>query len=190
MTYFAALKVRAFALLWAGQTISRVGDQLYQVALAWWVLEQTGSVAVMGTVLVCSMLPMLVFVLLGGVLVDRMPRMPLMLTADLARGVIAAIVALLAATQQLDIWHVYLASALFGLVDAFFQPAYTALVPTLTPPEGLPSANAITSLSAQVGRFAGPVLGAALIAVGSTAVAFAIDAVSFFISAAFLLPLW
>lgn len=189
MTYVAALKVRSFALLWTGQAISRVGDHLYQVALAWWVLQETGSVAVMGTVLLCSMLPMLVCALPAGVYVDRLPRAKLMLTSDLVRGIITTIVTMLAATQQLAVWHVYLASALFGCVDAFFQPAYIALVPALTPPEALPSANALTSLSAQVGRFAGPILGAALIAAGGTPLAFALDAASFFISAAFLLPL-
>jgi MFS family permease len=190
MTYFTALKVRPFALLWTGQTISCVGDHLYQVALAWWVLKHTGSVTVMGTVLLCSMIPMLLCALPAGAYVDRLPRATLMITSDLARGIIATIVAVLAATQQLDVWHVYLASVLFGLVDAFFQPAYTALVPTLTPPEALPSANAITSLSVQAGRFLGPVFGATLIATGGTPAAFAIDAASFFISAAFLLPLW
>ncbi len=189
MTYFAALKNRSFALLWSGQTVSRIGDYLYQVALAWWVVEQTGSAIVMGTVFVCSMIPMLLFVLLGGVAVDRFPRARLMLTSDLARGVIGTIVTVLAATYQLQIWHVYVASALFGFVDAFFQPAYTALVPELVPAEALPSANAITSLSIQLGRVLGPTLGAAIVAASGTPVAFAIDAASFFVSAALLLPL-
>ncbi|MFL5807472.1 MAG: MFS transporter, partial [Roseiflexaceae bacterium] len=172
MTYFTALKVRSFAQLWAGQTISRIGDYLYQVALAWWVLERTGSATVMGAVLICAMAPMLVFVLLGGILVDRLPRARLMLMSDLARGVISISITLLAATQRLEVWHVYVASVLFGLVDAFFQPAYTALVPEIVPPEALPSANAVTSVSAQMGRIVGPLLGATIIATGGTAVAF------------------
>src|SRR5262245_28855282 len=112
MTYFAALKVRPFAQLWAGQTISRIGDYLYQVALAWWVLERTGSAAIMGTVLICSMAPMLLFVLLGGILVDRLPRARLMLLSDLARGAISISITLLAATERLEVWHIYVASAL------------------------------------------------------------------------------
>ena len=86
MKLFSALKHRGFALLWSGQAISHLGDSLYRVALAWWVLEKTGSAAAMGTVLVFSMAPMLIFLLLGGVAVDRFPRIRLMLGSDLLRG--------------------------------------------------------------------------------------------------------
>jgi hypothetical protein len=61
MVILRALRHRSFALLWSGQTISRVGDFLYQIALAWWVLEKSGSATVMGTVLVFSFTPMLLF---------------------------------------------------------------------------------------------------------------------------------
>lgn len=69
-----ALTIRPFALLWCGQTVSRLGDFLYQVALAWWVVEKTGSSTVMGIVLLCSLLPTILFGLLGGVAGDRLPR--------------------------------------------------------------------------------------------------------------------
>src|SRR5262245_2068620 len=86
---FLSLKHRSFALLWSGQTISRLGDSLYRVALAWWVLEKTGSATAMGTVLICSMTPMLIFLLLGGVAVDRLPRLRLMIGSDVLRGIVA-----------------------------------------------------------------------------------------------------
>ena len=73
MAIFRSLKHRFFALLWSGQTISRLGDSLYRIALAWWVLEKTGSAAIMGTVLIFSTVPMLIFLLIGGVVVDRGP---------------------------------------------------------------------------------------------------------------------
>jgi DHA3 family tetracycline resistance protein-like MFS transporter len=189
MLLFRSLAYRPFALLWAGQTISRIGDYLYQVALAWWVLEKTGSAAAMGTVMICSLAPMLVFLLIGGVAVDRLPRVQIMLSSDLARGAIVSAVALLATAGQLEVWHVLVASLLFGLVDAFFQPAYVALVPELTPRELLPSANSLTSISHHLGRVAGPLLGAAVVALGGTSGAFAFDAASFFVSAACLIPL-
>jgi MFS family permease len=190
IAHVAALKGRPFRLLWSGQTISALGNQLYQVALAWWVLEQTGSATLMGSILICSMIPMLLFVLLGGVVVDRLPRARLMIVCELARGLICLGVTVLAATQQLEVWHILVASALFGIVDALFQPASSALIPEITPPEARASANALMSLSLQVGRVAGPMLGAALIATGGSALAFALDAASFFISAALLLPLY
>lgn len=186
---FRALKHRSFALLWCGQTISRVGDFLYQIALAWWVLEKTGSAAIMATVLVFSFAPTVLFLLLGGVLVDRLPRVPVMLTSDVLRGVVVLAVAALASAQRLEIWHVYGASLVFGFVDAFFSPAYAAIVPEVTPPESLPSANSLSSISTQAGRIVGPLIGAALVALGGTPVAFAVNGPSFFVSAGCLIPL-
>ena len=123
---FHALRQRPFALLWSGQTISSLGDRFYQVALAWWVLEKTGSAVVMDTVLICSTVPMLVFLLLGGALVDRWPRLPVMLLSDLLRGLAVGLIAALAFVNLLQVWHIYIISLIFGLVDAFFQPAYRA----------------------------------------------------------------
>ncbi|HUS13557.1 MAG TPA: MFS transporter [Chloroflexia bacterium] len=184
-----ALSHRSFALLWTGQTLSRIGDFLYEIALAWWVLQETGSAIAMGGVLIFAFTPMLVFLLIGGVAGDRLPRVRLMLASDLLRGVLVAVVALLAFTDRLELWQVYGASLLFGFVDAFFGPAYAATVPTLLPAEDLPSANSLTSLGVQAGRIAGPALGAALVATGGTSLAFAIDSSTFFISALCLLPL-
>src|SRR6266508_338136 len=189
MTLFLSLKHRSFALLWSGQTISRLGDSLYRVALAWWVLEKTGSATAMGTVLICSMTPMLIFLLLGGVAVDRLPRLRLMIGSDLLRGIVAGAVAALAFAQLLEVWHIYVASVIFGFVDAFFEPAYVAAVPEIAPREALPSANSLTGLSRQVTGIVGPTLGAAIVALGGTPTAFALDAASFLISAGCLLPI-
>lgn len=189
MRLFSALGHRPFALLFTGQTISRLGDSLYRVALAWWVLEQTGSGAAMGTVLIFSSVPMLVFLLIGGVAVDRLPRVRVMVTADLVSFGVMAGVAALALLGQLAVWHIYVASTIFGLVEAFFFPAYSALVPELTPPELRPSANSLTSLSGQLTGIVGPAVGAGLVALGGTGVTFALNGASFLLSAACLLPL-
>jgi MFS family permease len=189
MALFRSLANHRFALLWSGQTISRIGDFLYEIALAWWVLQKTGSAVAMAGVLIFSFTPMLLFLLIGGVAVDRYPRVKLMLASDLLRGAVVTLVAVLAFGQQLEIWQVYIASLIFGLVDAFFQPAYTALVPEITSSEDLPSANSLTSMSMQMGRIVGPALGATIIALVGTSGAFVVDGISFFVSAACLAPL-
>jgi MFS family permease len=186
---FRSLRQRAFALLWSGQTVSRLGDNLYRLALAWWVLEKTGSASTIGVLFICSSVPMVLFMLLGGVTVDRFSRPRVMFAADVLRGVMVAIVTALAALNLLAVWHIYAASALFGLVSAFFQPAYTAIVPEIVPAAGLPSANSLTSLSGQMAGIAGPALGAGIIAAGGTPLAFGLDAASFVVSAACLAPL-
>ncbi len=186
---FRALAHRSFALLWTGQTISSVGDSIYQVALVWWIVLHTGSALAMGTVLLCEQVPALVLLLLGGVIVDRIPRVWLMLASDLTRGLLVSLVALLALTNTLAIWHVYVASFVFGVVGAFFYPAYRAVVPELASTDLLPSANSLTSLSREATGILGPSLGAVIVAVGGSPVAFALDAGSFFLSAVCLVLL-
>ena len=189
MTFLRALRYRSFALLWTGQTISRLGDSLYRIALSWWVLEKTGSAMAMGTVLIVSFLPMILFVLVGGVVVDRLPRFRVLFASDVLNGLVVGTVAVLAATGRLEIWHVYIAGALFGLSEAFFYPAYNASVPQIVPPEALPSANSLTGLSYQITGVVGPAIGAAMVAVGGTSAAFGLDSLSFFVSAACMAPL-
>src|SRR5260370_42446977 len=107
MPLFQSLKHRSFALLWSGQALSRLGDNVYRVALAWWVLEKTGSATVMGTVFVLSYAPMLIFALIGGIIVDRFSRVSVMLVADVLRGLVLVAVSILAFEQRLELWHVF-----------------------------------------------------------------------------------
>src|SRR5215467_6133109 len=133
MALFESLKHRSFALLWSGQALSRFGDNVYRVALAWWVLQKTGSATVMGTVFVLSYAPMLILALIGGVTVDRFSRVWVMLIADLLRGFLLGMMSVLAFYDRLELWHVFAASVVLGSVEAFFQPAYTAVVPDVIP---------------------------------------------------------
>ncbi len=133
--------------------------------------------------------PMLLLLLVGGVAVDRFHRIRLMLASDLSRGVAVGIIALLAFTQRLELWQLCTMSAFFGLVGAFFYPASTAAIPDLVPTEHLLSANSLRRISLQVAQVFGPGIGAAIIALGGTPLAFALDGASFVISAACLLAL-
>ena len=139
--------------------------------------------------LICSFLPMVIFLLFGGVAVDRLSRTKIMFASDLGRGIIVAGVAALSWSGTLQIWEVYILSVMFGLVDAFFRPAYAAAVPEIVPPELLPSANSLTSLSTQGGRIVGPAIAAAVISIGGIPLAFFLNALSFFAAAGSLLPL-
>jgi DHA3 family tetracycline resistance protein-like MFS transporter len=116
-------------------------------------------------------------------------RVKIMFLSDLGRGALVIGVAFLASSDLLRLWHLYVASLLFGFVDAFFQPAYTAAVPAMTPPEALPSANSLTSLSQQLGRIVGPPLGAVMMGLVGIPAAFALNGISFLIAAGCLVPL-
>lgn len=181
---FRALAFRSFALVWAGQAVSRLGDSLYTIAISWWVVDETGSAAALGLVLACDTVPQLIFLLIGGVAGDRFSRLRLMLGADLIRALAVGGVALLAWQDALEIWHLCLLSAVFGSVSAIFFPAYLAAVPDLLPAEDLPSANSLRFISRQAADLAGPGVGAGLIALGGSALAFALNAASFLVAAA------
>ena len=189
MNVLRSLTHRPFALLWTGQTTSRLGDSLYRIALSWWVLEKTGSAVAMGTVLIFSQIPLLLFLLIGGVVVDRLPRIRIMFASDILCGLVVTFVAFFSWFNLLEIWHIYIASILFGFVEAFFFPAYQAVIPEITPSELLTSANSLSGLSQRVTGIVGPALGATLVAAGGTSVTFALDALSFFVSALCMLPL-
>jgi MFS family permease len=189
MNILRAFSHRPFALLWTGQTTSRLGDNLYRIALAWWVLEKTGSATAMGTVLIFSQVPLLIFILIGGIVVDRFPRIRIMFLSDILSGTVVILIALFSWLKVLEIWHIYIASLLFGFVEAFFFPAYQAVIPQIVPGDMLTSANSLNGLSQRIMGVIGPIVGASLVAVGGTSLAFGLDALSFFVSAICVFPI-
>jgi len=137
----------------------------------------------MGAVLAAHLLPFIGFSLVGGVVVDRLPRLLVMLASDLARMAIVAVIAALVLLERVEFWHLLALSATFGAVEAFFYPAYAAAVPELVPAGLRPSANSLHQLSRRFARLLGPALGAGLVAGGGTGFAFALDSVSYLVSA-------
>ena len=188
MKFLRALKSRPFAMIWIGQTISSLGDGVFYIALAWQVLLMTHSGTAMATVLIAGMIPRLIFVLIGGVTADRLPRRLIILWSDGGRGVVVLIISILGFTGLLQFWHLVIESLIFGLVDGFFNPAILAITPDLVEKDDLASANALVSLSGNLAQLLGPALGAGFIALIGPMGAFAANALSFFISVAFLLP--
>jgi MFS transporter, DHA3 family, tetracycline resistance protein len=190
MSTLRSLRHRSFALLWFGQTLSRLGDYVYEIALSWWILRKTGSAELMGLMWGFVFAPSVLLLLVGGAAVDRLPRLLLMLVSDLGRALAVILVAILACTDHLQIWHVYATAFFFGIMDAFFAPAYAAIIPQVVPPDDLTSANALTSVSENIGRVAGPSIGAGIVSWLGTSAAFFINGASFLISCIFILPLF
>ncbi|MCS6908986.1 MAG: MFS transporter, partial [Anaerolineales bacterium] len=140
-----ALRYRPFAILWAGQAVSQVGNYFTEIALAWLIVKMTGSPLAMGAALLFSRVPVLMLLLFGGVVVDRLRRAHVMLVADVVQGSAVLLLAWAALSDDLAVWHIFAVKVLFGLAYAFYLPAYRALVPEITPKELLPSANSITT---------------------------------------------
>jgi MFS family permease len=177
-----ALEDREFRLLWLGQATSALGSSLVPVALAFAVLELTDSASALGLVLATAFASRVVFLLLGGVVADRLPRQSVMLAADLLRTVSQGLVALLLVSGHAQVWHLIVLLAFFGAGDAFFSPASTGLVPETVRPERLQEANALMSLSRSVAFVAGPTISGLLVAGIGPGWVFAIDSATFAVS--------
>ncbi len=177
------LRYRPFTLLWAGQCISILGDNIFTVALAWQVLLLTGSAGAMSVVVIARLIPTIVFLLIGGVAADRLPRRVIMLCSDTGRALVVGLIALLSGFHTLQLWHLVALSLFFGTVDGFFSPAYQSIQPQLVPKEMLQTANALTRFAMLMSGIIGPAIAALCIAASGTTSAFALDAFSFVISA-------
>jgi MFS family permease len=183
------LRERDFALFFWGQAISVLGDGIFPIALAFAVLELGGSPTELGLVLVAGILPQVLFVLVGGVWADRLPRRTIMIASDAARALVQGVAALLLLSGEARIWHLAVLYALHATASAFFMPAATALVPQVTPREWLQQANALLGMTRSLAAGLGAGLGGALVSLVSTGGAVALDACTFVASAACLAAL-
>ena len=179
----APLAVRDFRLVWFGEGVSLVGDQFHLIALSWLVLGLTGSGFALGMILVAAAIPRGIFMLLGGVLSDRVSPRDLALASNILRAVVTTIVAGLVLGAQVQVWHLALAGVVFGTVDAVFLPAINTLVPRLVPADRLAAANALMQGTAQLVGTVGPAIAGIAIAIIGIGAAFAVDALSFAVAA-------
>lgn len=186
----AALRHRDFALLWSGQSISLVGDGVYTVALALETLRIDNHPIALSLVLAARLLPTVLLLVAGGVIVDRIPRRMAMLASDSTRGAAVAVVAVLVALGALHVWELVVISAVFGAADALFYPAATAVTPEILPADLLLQGSALNHTSQTVAQaLIGPALGGLVVAVLGYEWGFAIDAMSFVISAGCVLAM-
>ncbi len=180
------LRHRDFALLWSGQSASLLGDGIFTVALALEALRVDHNPIGLSLVLAARLVPAVALLLLGGVVVDRVPRRLAMLASDAARAVVVGLLALAIAAQVLRLWQLMAMSAVFGIGDAVFGPASTAIIPELLPTSELTQGSALSVASQQLARMVGPALGGLVVAFAGYAWAFGINAASFVVSAACL----
>ena len=131
---------------WRARAASTIGDRIVFVALALYVTE-IGSPSDVGIVLACHAVPLVGFLLIGGVWADRLPRHLVVVTTDLIRFGLHALLAALIFTGAVEVWHIAVIEALFGTAEAFFRPAFTGLVPQTVPEEEIQPAQAASAPS-------------------------------------------
>ena len=177
------LKERNFRLLWIGQGVSSIGDSLVTIALAFATLSVAHSASALGLVLAVSTVARVVALPIGGVWSDRLPRQLVMLTSDWVRAAVHGVIAVLLITGHAQLWHIVVQAVIYGFAAGFFMPASGALVPQTVSATRLQQANALMGLSRSFSDVGGPAVAGLLVAVVGPGWVFAIDAVTFVVSA-------
>ena len=183
------LRNRSFRLLFTGRAVSSFGDRLVPVALAFAVLHLTHSPSDLGIVLAAQTVPLVLFVLLGGVWADRLPRQRVMLASDLVRFGAQGGTAALILAGGAQIWQLAALQAVYGIADGFFTPAANGVVPQVVADDELQQANALLGLSENATAILGPAIAGVLVVGVGPGYGIAVDAATFIVSAGFLAAL-
>ena len=182
----APFQSRPFRLLFGGRLADNVANAVAPIALAFAVLDLGGGATVLGLVLAARTVPMVLFVLFGGVVADRLPRHLVLVAANAMSAGTQALVAVLLLTGTADLWHLAAIEAVNGVSSAFMMPASSGLTPQTVPANQLQPANALLRLGHNFSFVTGSAAGGAVVALSGSGWAFAVDAVLFGIGAVLL----
>ena len=177
------LRHRDFRLLWTGMATSMLGDGVYFVAIAFQAYALDNDPSALALVGFAWTGAMVIFLLVGGVVSDRLPRRRVLMAADVGRAVVLTVVGVLSVTGALELWMLVALAGLYGVGEAFFGPAFSALIPEIVPEEQLISANAVEhSVRPIAAQVLGPALGGGIVAAVGPGTGFLIDAATFGVS--------
>lgn len=175
-----------FRNLWFARTISYFGDSLYNIALMWLVYEKTGSAFHVGLILVAKFLPQLLFSMIFGVWIDKWNRKWLMQISDFIQAFTTGVFAVLLFVDVFELQYIYFITIILSLCNNLFGISNTSILPELVKKDLLITANSLLSTSQQVARLVGSTVGGILIAYTGEATVIAINAITFFVSLAFI----
>ena len=172
---FAALYSRNFRILWAGLIFSNVGGQVQMIAETWLILQMTDSPLALGILSLCFGVPMIMLPMFGGAVADRFDRITVLKFTQSEEVIVPLILAGIIASGHLHVWMLYVGAVLGGSMLAFDNPARSALLPGLVPPEDLMNAMALMSAVWTGALLIGPALGGVLLGSFGAAWLFAIN---------------
>jgi MFS family permease len=174
------LRERDFALFWTGWTVSLIGDGFFLVAIAWQAFDLWNTPTALALVGVAETIPLIAFVLVGGVFSDRFERRRVLIASSTLRGACVAVLGVLAIGGWIELWHLFAISAFYGAGQAFQGPAAGAIVPDLVPRHLLVQANSLSQFVRQLAfAFAGPAVGGLVVHQLGVGPAFLVDAASY-----------
>lgn len=185
----APLRRSVFAWFFAARTTQLLGSTMGTIALTFAVLEMTDSPVALGQVLAAKTVPLVLFLLYGGVLADRFPRAAIIQVSNVTAGLSGAVLAWLFISGHGELWSVLILTGINGIAAAAAFPALQAVIPQLVPRSELQSANALMSMSRNALTILGPTAGALLVVTIGPGWALAVDALTFLVSSALLIPI-
>jgi len=171
-----------FLLLWQGQFVSAIGDVTYEIALGFWILATTGSVALMGGLMAASTIPRVLFAPFAGVVVDRTNRKWLLVGMDAIRGIAVVLVGVAAMTGNASVWMVFAAGVLIGLCAAFFNPSIGSIIPDIVERQRIVQANSFFSMIRAGSGILGNSIGGVLYAALGAPLMFLVNGISYLFS--------
>ncbi|HEX2979625.1 MAG TPA: MFS transporter, partial [Anaerolineaceae bacterium] len=175
-----ALRYRNYRLLWLGLMISIAGSQMQLWALYWHIRTLSDQPIAVSGIGIVRFVPILLFSLFGGLVADRHDRRKVLFITQTTMTLVAVALGVLTWFGAIQIWHIYLLTAIQAIAASFDLPARQSLMPNLIPPEVLPSAFSVQSIAFEVGAIVGPALSGMVIAYAGQQVVYFINALSFF----------
>ncbi len=188
-SFFSPLRVRNFQLLFAGQTISTLGDTFYAVALPWLVLTTGGNPQELGIILTGYGLPRMGTILLGGVLSDKIRPRRVMLIADAVRALLVAILAALGIMGHPTFWQLLAVAIPLGAFEGLFIPASFSMIPDTLDDADLQAGNSLNFSSSQLATLVGSGIAGVVVSAVSSGIALVVDAGTFIVSAVSLMSM-
>ncbi|MGH7231966.1 MAG: MFS transporter [Nitrospiraceae bacterium] len=182
------LLTRDFGLVWWSQVVSQVGDGVTKLALLWFVYSITGSALKTTVIGLLQTIPPILFGPLIGVYLDRLPKKPILIGMDLSRAVVIGLIPCWIGLDAFTVEHLYLVVFLHAIAGAIFGPALTASVPSLVPRSQFTAANALLQGTTSIGVILGSLLSGFGIAAFSSQEVLCVNAATYVLSAACLLP--
>jgi MFS transporter, DHA3 family, macrolide efflux protein len=173
-----------FILLLQGQVVSLLGDKVYDIALPFWVLAKTGSVALMSVLMAAAIFPKIFISPFAGTFIDRHDRKEILIIADVISGITILFIGTAAIIEFIQMWMIFAAGVIVGICGSFFNPAINSAIPEIVPKAKLLKANSMFSSISSVNDMAGYAFGGFLVQLMSAPILFIFNGVSFLFSAA------
>lgn len=185
-----ALRYRNYRLFFVGQSLSIIGNWIQQIAMAWLVYRLTGSAWLLGVTGFAGQIAILIFAPFGGLWADRFDRYKLLLVTQILSAVPPLLLAVLAYTGLIAVWHIIVMALFLGIINAIDTPIrLTFTTEMVTAKEDLPSAIAMNALMQNAGRMIGPTVAGLLLTVSTEAFCFVINTLSKVIIVAMVLAM-